>query len=185
MCRSAVARIAVALLVVAGCGDDGDGAQANGIDLSEDDGPRSESGRVTLPGFEETAVEVTTSAGDLLEWCLLLAAASEQHAQGLMDVVDLGDYAGMLFEFAEDTVGGFWMKDTPMPLTVGYLDAEGGLVSSADMEPCLDQDDDCPSYAPEGPYRWAVEVPQGELGELGLDGEGATLARAGACEPAG
>ena len=26
----------------------------------------------------------------------------------------------------------------------------------------------CPSYPPEGPYLWALEVPQGGLDELGL-----------------
>ncbi|HYF46509.1 MAG TPA: DUF192 domain-containing protein [Acidimicrobiales bacterium] len=195
---SGVARTLVLGLFVAGaltaCGDDGGQESVEApsvtaaevedpIDLSED-GETSESGRVTIPGFDEVAVEVTNEAGDVLEWCLLLAAAADQWSQGLMRVVDLGDYAGMLFDFPDDEVGrsgGFWMQDTPLPLTVAYLDAEGRIVSTADMEPCVGRGDDCPSYPPTGPYADTVEVPQGGLEALGLDGPDARLVQAGSC----
>jgi uncharacterized protein len=174
----------VLAVVLVACGDDGAGTTApdGGIDLSVDDGTRSASGRVTLPGFEETAVEVTDDAGELLEWCLLLAQLSEQHSQGLMNVTDLGDYAGMLFEFDTDESGPFYMLNTPTPLSIAFLDDQGAIVSTADMEPCLDTPaPDCPRYPPEGPYRSTVEVPQGQLGDLGLDGPGARLVRSGSC----
>ncbi len=181
-----------ALALFAGCGDDGAEPVApsvtavpieDGIDLSED-GPTSASGRVTIPGFDEVQVEVTDQAGEVLEWCLLLAAAAEQYTQGLMNVVDLGEYAGMLFDFPEgERVGGFWMRDTPMPLTAAYLDAEGAVVSSADMDPCLDLGSECPSYPPEGPYADTLEVPQGGLEAFGLDGPDARLVQAGSCAP--
>jgi len=119
----------------------------------------------------------------VIESCLLLAAAAEQYAQGLMNVVDLGAYAGMLFDFPEDTDGGFWMRDTPMPLSIAYLDAEGAIVSTADMDPCLDRGDQCPGYPPEGLYNDTVEVPQGGLEALGLDGPDARLVPTGACAP--
>ena len=119
----------------------------------------------------------------MLEWCLLLAAAAEQYTQGLMSVVDLGEYAGMLFDFPADTNGGFWMRDTPMPLSIAYLDAEGAIVSTADMDPCLDLGDQCLTYPPEGLYNDTVEVPQGGLEALGLDGPAARLTQSGACAP--
>ena len=194
---SGVARTFLVLaLVVTGavaCGDD-DGSSADpplvtavdipdGIDLSAD-GETSASGRVTLPGFDEVAVEVQNQAGEVLEWCLLLAQAAEQYSQGLMGVVDLGDYAGMLFDFPDEPrSGGFWMRDTALPLSIAYLDAEGAIVSTADMEPCLDQGDDCPSYPPTGPYTDTVEVPQGGLEALGLDGPDARLTPIGDCAP--
>lgn len=153
------------------------------IDLSAE-GPTSASGRVTIPGFGEVGVEVTNEAGDLLEWCLLLAAAAEQYTQGLMDVVDLGEYAGMLFDFPEgEREGGFWMRDTPMPLSLAYLDEGGAIVSTVDMDPCLDRADDCPTYPPEGPYADVVEVPRGGLEALGLDGPSARLTVTGGCAP--
>jgi len=180
---------ALLVTVVGACGDDGgadaEGPQpvAPGLDLAAEDAPVSESGRVTIPGFDETAVEVTTAAGDLLEWCLLLARTAQQRAQGLMGVSDLGDYAGMLFQFEADGTGGFWMKDTVLPLSIAYLDADGALVSTTDMEPCVGRGNDCPSYPPAGPYRAAVEVPQGGLAALGLDGPAARLERSGSCPP--
>ena len=199
MRRLAAVAVAVAVVLVAGCGDDAEPAPAadgdvdpsevtavaieDGIDLGAD-GPRSASGRVTLPGFEEIAVEVTDQAGDVVEWCLLLAAAAEQYTQGLMSVTDLGEYAGMLFDFPEgERTGGFWMKDTALPLSIAYLDADGGIVSTADMDPCIGRGDDCPSYPPEGPYEDTVEVVQGGLDDLGLDGPDARLVATGACSP--
>jgi len=194
-------RVLFAALFVAGtltaCGDDDGGSSVtapdvtavdieDAIDLSGDTGATSESGRATIPGFGEVAVEVTNEAGDVLEWCLLLAAAAEQWTQGLMRVVDLGGYDGMLFDFpdGEERTGGFWMQNTPMPLTVAYLDDEGGIVSTADMEPCVGRGDDCPSYPPSGPYADTVEVPQGGLEALGLDGPAARLVQAGSCAAA-
>jgi uncharacterized membrane protein (UPF0127 family) len=189
-------RILLTFLLVVGaaaCSDDG-GEQPEdaapevtaadidgGIDLSAD-GPTSESGRVTIPGFGEVGVEVTDQAGDVREWCLLLANATELYSQGLMSVTDLGEYAGMLFDFPPgERDGAFWMRDTALPLSIAYLDEEGGIVSTIDMDPCLDLGDQCPSYPPEGPYEDTVEVVQGGLPALGIDGPDARLVQTGAC----
>jgi uncharacterized membrane protein (UPF0127 family) len=182
----------LAVLLLVACADDGGGTAATNdptpptvadpIDLSAD-GPTSASGRVTIPGFDEVAVSVTNEAGAVIESCLLLAAAADQYTQGLMNVVDLGDYAGMLFDFPADTDGAFWMRDTPMPLSIAYLDADGAIVSTAEMDPCLDLGPQCPGYPPEGPYNDTVEVVQGGLAAIGLDGPAARLTQTGACAP--
>lgn len=131
--------------------------------------------REPLAGFGEVAVTVEAPGADgaTRDYCLLLAETQEQRQRGLMDVTDpqLGGYDGMLFRFESEVEVGFWMKDTPMPLTVAYIGADGGLVSTADMEPCLGEAaaaSNCPSYPPDGPYLRAVEVPQGGLVDLGL-----------------
>ena len=182
----------LAVLLLVACADDGGGTSAttdpttptvaDPIDLSAD-GPTSASGRVTIPGFDEVAVSVTSEAGAIIESCLLLAAAADQYTQGLMNVVDLGDYAGMLFDFPADTDGAFWMRDTPTPLSIAYLDADGAIVSTAEMDPCLDLGPQCPGYPPEGPYNDTVEVVQGGLAAIGLDGPAARLTQTGACAP--
>jgi hypothetical protein len=49
------------------------------------------------------------------------------------------------------------------------------------MAPC-DDVEGCTVYAPAGPYRYALEVPQGQLAALGV-GPGSRLAVGGACTP--
>ena len=99
--------------------------------------------------------------------CALLAETAQQQAKGLMGRTDMGGYDAMIFKFAADTSGTFYMKDTLMPLSIAWFDADGRFVSSTDMEPCLNQRT-CPTYAAEGPYRFAVEVPKGQLGAVGI-----------------
>ena len=134
--------------------------------------------RELLEGFEEVTITVTTADGETLEWCVLLAATPEARERGLMFVTDpaLGGYDGMLFTFDEDGTGGFWMKNTRLPLSIAYLDADGAIVSTADMAPCPDGTERCPGYPPSGPYRSALEVVQGRLDDLGItDGARVTI----------
>ncbi len=111
--------------------------------------------------------------------CALLAETPAQQARGLMERRDLAGYDGMLFRFPSDTETGFWMKDTPLPLSIAYFDADGQFVSTADMAPCIHQPS-CPSYPAARPYRYALEVPQGALPRLGI-GPGARLVTTGPC----
>lgn len=128
----------------------------------------SSANRTPLTGFGETKVTVE-KAGSFLEWCLLLAANDAQRQRGLMQVTDqkLGGYDGMLFHFHDDVQENFWMRNTPMPLSIAYVNKDGGIVSTADMAPCGDSPD-CPNYPPAGPYRFTIEVPQGRLDDLGI-----------------
>lgn len=134
--------------------------------------PEHEGPREPIEGFEEVTITVTTEDGRTLQWCLLLAATAETQQQGLMHVTDpaLGGYDGMLFRFDNDSTGGFWMKNTRLPLSIAYLDVDGAIVSTSDMEPCPDSTERCPSYPAAGPYRMAVEVVQGRLDDLGIEG---------------
>lgn len=100
-------------------------------------------------------------------WKVALAATPEQRAQGLMSVTDLGGLDGMLFVFGADTAGGFWMKDTLLPLEIAFFTADGSLVDVLAMVPC--GADPCPVYRPSGPYRYAVEAVPGRLGALSAD----------------
>jgi uncharacterized membrane protein (UPF0127 family) len=141
--------------------------------------------RQLLDGFEEVTVTVTLADGSTREWCLLLAATPESRERGLMFVTDptLGGYDGMLFQFDEDGSGGFWMKDTRLPLSIAYVAADGSVVSTADMAPCPDGTERCPGYPPDGPYRYAVEVVQGRLDELGLEGDARLGVGGRSCAP--
>lgn len=111
--------------------------------------------------------------------CALLAATEQQQERGLMGRTDIGGYDGMIFQFAADTTVAFYMKDTPLPLSIAWFDRDGGFVSTTDMPPCIDRPT-CPTYSATRPYRYALEVPQGALPRLGI-GPGSTLVVGGSC----
>ncbi len=139
--------------------------------------------RVLLAGFDEVAVRVLPAGAgdDWLSWCLLAARTAAQRSQGLMGVTDLQGYSGMAFVYDQDVENAFWMRNTPTPLSIAWISADGQVVSIADMAPCEDRAD-CPRYPPGGPYRYAIEVFQGDLPALGIT-EGSTVELGGACAP--
>ncbi len=63
---------------------------------------------------------------------------------------------GMLFVFPGPTRGGFWMKDTLVPLTIAFFNADGERVRKLSMTPC--RTDQCPIYDPGRTYRFALEL---------------------------
>jgi uncharacterized membrane protein (UPF0127 family) len=124
---------------------------------------------VALAGFRSVSVTVVAANGTTHELCLLLADTDDLREQGLMYVEDvkLGGHAGMMFVFQNDVNGSFWMRNTRLPLSIAYVAANGTMVSSTDMAPCPDGET-CPTYPSGGPYRYAIEVPQGRLESLGI-----------------
>lgn len=121
-----------------------------------------------VAGVDEAALRVTTADGREVVGCVLVADTGDERARGLMEVTDLGEHDGMAFLFEGDTTSGFWMRNTPTPLTIAYYDAAGEFVAANDMEPCEDSPT-CPSYPPPSrPYRVAIEVPKGRAPGLGL-----------------
>ena len=90
-----------------------------------------------------------------------------------MEVTDasLGGRAGMAFVWPTDVGGRFFMRNTRLPLSIAFVDADGAVVSTTDMEPCPDSVADCPLYGADGPYRLALEVVKGELPALGITDE--------------
>jgi len=145
-------------------------------------GPSAASGdgttRPTTPlsGFRTTTVTIVAADGSSRTICVLVADSERLRQQGLMEVEDrsLGGHDGMVFVFAEDVRGSFWMKHTRLPLSIAYLRADGSVASTTDMAPCPDDVERCPTYPPGDAYRYAIEVPQGELAPLGI-GDGATV----------
>ena len=87
--------------------------------------------------------------------------------RGLMGRTELPPRAGMVFRYPDDRDGGFWMKDTLIPLSIAYFDGDGVVHTVLDMEPCPAMP--CPSYPPEALYRGALEVNQGFFDQIGLE----------------
>jgi uncharacterized membrane protein (UPF0127 family) len=129
--------------------------------------------RTLLPGFGETRITVRKVDGQLVAWCLLLAETKDQQSRGLMQVTNLNGYDGMLFRYSAPVTQPFFMRNTPMPLSIAFIDGAGRLVSAVDMAPCEDRDG-CPNYPPAGPFKTAIEVTQGALPLFGIE-PGATV----------
>lgn len=85
-----------------------------------------------------------------------IANTQEKIEKGLMFVEKLPENEGMLFMYGEKTYGGFWMKNTLIPLSIAFLDSDGRILKIMDMEPC--KEEECRMYDPELSYRYALEV---------------------------
>jgi uncharacterized protein len=101
-----------------------------------------------------------------------VAETPEQQQLGLMHRTHLDEDAGMAFIFFEETSGGFWMKDTLIPLSIAFFDAEGTILRILDMEPC--EEEPCEIYEPGVAYRGALEVNKGAFERWGVE-EGDSL----------
>lgn len=134
----------------------------------------------TPTGFASVTITVTAADGSTREACVWEASTPGQRQRGLMGVTDLGGRAGMLFvrSAGEATTSGFWMKDTPMPLSAAFFDADGRFINAVDMPVCTTGS--CPVHDAEAPWTYGLEVPAGTLGRLGV-GPGALLAVDGPC----
>ena len=93
-----------------------------------------------------------------------LAVTPEQRRQGLMFRERLGEREGMLFVFDDEQTVSFWMRDTPLPLSIAFIDARGVIVHMADMEPYSEAP--VPSRYP---IRYALEVNKGALERAGIE----------------
>jgi len=85
-----------------------------------------------------------------------VAATVEQRMRGLMFREKLGANDGMVFVFDEPGYHAMWMKNTPLPLSVAFVDGGGLILNIADMEPhTLDL------HMAAGPARYAIETNKG------------------------
>jgi uncharacterized membrane protein (UPF0127 family) len=147
----------------------------------------STGGRTPLDGFGTVLVEVTAADGSTCEVCLLLAETPAQRSQGLMEVTEptLGGFDGMLFAFEERPgSGGFWMRNTRLPLTGVFFDTDGRFLEALPMVPCPDEtsDGDCPRYGPGQDFGTVIELTTIDPAEV-LMVEGSTIERKGSTCP--
>lgn len=98
-----------------------------------------------------------------------IAETTETRSYGLMNRKSLPDQAGMLFVFEEDAKWGFWMKNTLIPLSIGFIDKTWRLLEVVDMAvPADPQAGPWPIYEPSAAYRYALEVNQGFFKKSGF-----------------
>ena len=92
-----------------------------------------------------------------------VARSEEERALGLMHRRDLPEDEGMLFMCDSGAVQRYWMKDTPLPRSIAFLEEDGTILKIADLEPhCLEGE------SSEHPVRFILEVNQGWFEERGI-----------------
>jgi uncharacterized membrane protein (UPF0127 family) len=92
-----------------------------------------------------------------------LARTFAQRQKGLMFRTDLGEDGGMLFYFPRPERLSFWMKNTPSPLSIAFIDQDGEITQIEDMEPY-----DRTGVASREPVPMALEMPQGWFRKHGI-----------------
>lgn len=99
---------------------------------------------------------ITTKEGQIFTVEAELASTQEERNFGFMERKKIPDGTGMLFIFEYDQKLSFWMKNTPHPLSIAYIDSNGIIREIYDMTPFS-----LSSIESTVSVRYALEVPQG------------------------
>ena len=88
----------------------------------------------------------------------------QEQTCGLMWRTEMPADQGMLFVFTYDYFGGFWNKNTLIPLSVAYVAGDGTIVDIVEMEAIREGEEPTiqqPRLVAERPVRFVIEVNQG------------------------
>ena len=92
-----------------------------------------------------------------------VAATEASRATGLMNRFSLKPDGGMLFVFDNPQPLAFWMKNTYVPLSIAFIDAEGRIVNIEDMAPQTET-----SHFSRGLAEYALEMKKGWFENYGI-----------------
>lgn len=101
-------------------------------------------------------ITITRADGSTITVEAELAIKPEERNFGFMERKKIPDGTGMLFIFESDQILSFWMKNTPHPLSIAYIDSKGVIKNIYDMTPFS-----LSSISSTVSVRYALEVPQG------------------------
>ena len=82
-----------------------------------------------------------------------VAQTDPQRQQGLMFREKMANNHGMVFVFDQPSSQCMWMKNTPLPLSVAFLDADGKIINIEDMQPKTLE-----SHCSTKPAKYALEM---------------------------
>lgn len=92
-----------------------------------------------------------------------VASDQSQRAQGLMHRTDMPGSQGMLFVYPAPAYFCMWMKNTKIPLSVAFIDAQGRVINIADMVPQTET-----NHCTERNATYALEVNRGWFAKHGV-----------------
>ncbi|WP_231912933.1 DUF192 domain-containing protein [Sterolibacterium denitrificans] len=92
-----------------------------------------------------------------------VANTPSSRSQGLMYRKQLPTNHGMLFVFVQPAVQCMWMRNTLIPLSVAFMDAQGRIINIEEMQPQT-EDQHCAGQ----PAKYALEMPGGWFVQRGI-----------------
>ncbi len=115
--------------------------------------------------------------GEIFFARLELALNDSERSRGLMYRHELAEDQGMIFVFPQERVLRFWMKNTPLPLDVIFVNRQGVVVAAVHMPPeppqqpgesDLEYESRLPTYSSGAAAQIALELRSGMVSQLGL-----------------
>lgn len=169
MARRAV--VAVFALVVFAALLSGCGSGVSSPEQSQQQSVVSAEASLRANGFTKVTLHIRHADGTVEEHCVWLADTDAERAQGMVGISDpsIGGAEAMAFLFEGVTSRAFWMKGTKMPLSIAWVDADGAVLGTTDMNPCPVGLNACEQFAPPSPYKTAIEMAQGRLQDWGIE----------------
>lgn len=113
--------------------------------------------------LEQKELIITKSNGEEVSVLAEIARTEEERSFGYMEREHIPQGTGMFFIFDRDQILSFWMKNTPTPLSIAYIDSKGVIRDIFDMKPFS-----LTSIVSTKSVRYALEVPQGWFSEQGI-----------------
>lgn len=92
-----------------------------------------------------------------------VANTEESMRKGLMFRDRLAENSGMIFVYARPGLQAMWMKNTRIPLSVAFADADGRILNIEDMEPLTEK-----SHSSKGAAAYALEMNRGWFSRRGI-----------------
>lgn len=93
-----------------------------------------------------------------------LAVTEAEKSYGLMGGTKLPEGRGMLFINQEDAQQPYWMYHCKIALDILWIGDDHRIVEmSPNTPPCLGKSNTCSSYGGHEPYRYALELPAGDV----------------------
>ena len=119
--------------------------------------------------FEEKDLSITNLDGKTIPIRVELARSIRELSKGYMGREHIPEGTGMLFMFKRDEKLSFWMKNTPTPLSIAFINSNGEIREIRNMTPFSRE-----SVNSSEPVRYALEVPQGWFEKNNI-GKGCTI----------
>ncbi len=150
--RAFVTLLVLAVVLIAGCGDSDDRAQATPA-ATEQAGPSPTPPESVRVHIRDLVIQAET------------AVTAEDRGHGLSDRPSLADDAGMLFFMSKERIPGFHMNDMLIPLDFVWIVADGTVVDLTENvpHPAANNGEVLTGISPSEPVMYVLEVNAGVI----------------------